>query len=102
MGVTWCQLYASTRLDLLSRQMLTNTDRSVSIPQERAQSAGLKHDQVKINPRYGGGYPANVEGLHQLHCLVRMKYCRLLVANKEAEPTAAVTLLQLRLLPCTR
>jgi hypothetical protein len=24
---------------------------------------------VKISEKYGGGFPANVEGLHQLHCL---------------------------------
>lgn len=24
---------------------------------------------MKINPKYGGGFPANVEGLHHLHCL---------------------------------
>jgi hypothetical protein len=29
----------------------------------------LKPDQVQINPKYGGGFPANVEGLHHLHCL---------------------------------
>lgn len=25
---------------------------------------------MKIRHKYGGGYPANIEGLHQLHCLV--------------------------------
>ena len=53
--------------------LLIELDRSVAIPVERAESAGLEHDQVKINPKYGGGFPANVEGLHQLHCLVRVK-----------------------------
>ena len=24
---------------------------------------------MQINEKYGGGYPAFVEGLHQLHCL---------------------------------
>jgi len=37
-----------------------------------APESGFKPDQVKINPKYGGGFPANVEGLHHLHCLVRM------------------------------
>jgi Mycotoxin biosynthesis protein UstYa len=54
--------------------MLTTADRSVAVPLERARSAGLEPDQVKINPKYGGGYPANVEGLHQLHCLVSVEY----------------------------
>ncbi|ETN43878.1 uncharacterized protein HMPREF1541_11009 [Cyphellophora europaea CBS 101466] len=43
--------------------------RPVRIPVERAQEAGLRKDHVQIDPRYGGGYPANVEGLHHLHCL---------------------------------
>lgn len=30
---------------------------------------GLRRDQVKISQEYGGGFPANVEGLHHLHCL---------------------------------
>lgn len=29
----------------------------------------MASDQAKINAKYGGGYPANVEGLHHLHCL---------------------------------
>jgi hypothetical protein len=40
------------------------------VPEAEAAQSGLTPDQVKINPKYGGGYPANVEGLHHLHCLV--------------------------------
>lgn len=40
------------------------------MPVEQAKQSGLAPDQVSINEKYGGGYPANVEGLHQLHCLV--------------------------------
>lgn len=43
--------------------------RSLRVPAEEAQKSGLAPDQVKINEKYGGGYPANVEGLHHLHCL---------------------------------
>ncbi|KAF4307442.1 hypothetical protein GTA08_BOTSDO03728 [Botryosphaeria dothidea] len=43
--------------------------RSVAIPEDKAEKAGIAKDQVKISEKYGGGYPANVEGLHQLHCL---------------------------------
>ncbi|KAF2210522.1 hypothetical protein CERZMDRAFT_45518 [Cercospora zeae-maydis SCOH1-5] len=43
--------------------------RAVGIPADIAPSVGLRPDQVQINEKYGGGYPANVEGLHQLHCL---------------------------------
>lgn len=46
------------------------TDRSVVIPADQAEKSGLLPDQVKISEKYGGGFPANVEGLHQLHCLV--------------------------------
>jgi hypothetical protein len=47
------------------------SDRAVRVPAEEAEASGLAPDQVKINQKYGGGYPANVEGLHHLHCLVR-------------------------------
>ncbi|RMD43379.1 hypothetical protein DV735_g1695, partial [Chaetothyriales sp. CBS 134920] len=43
--------------------------RSVRIPPELAMQSNLLPDQVKINQKYGGGFPANVEGLHHLHCL---------------------------------
>lgn len=46
-------------------------DRSIRVPPDLAAQSGLLPDQVKINEKYGGGFPANVEGLHQLHCLVR-------------------------------
>ena len=45
------------------------TDRSLAVPVTEAARAGLKADQVQINPKHGGGFPANVEGLHHLHCL---------------------------------
>ncbi|RKF60825.1 putative tat pathway signal sequence [Erysiphe neolycopersici] len=43
--------------------------RALVVPQNLAAKAGLKQSQVQINPAYGGGYPANIEGLHHLHCL---------------------------------
>jgi len=43
--------------------------RSISVPQNLARKSGIASDQVKISPAYGGGYPANLEGLHHLHCL---------------------------------
>ncbi|OAL52345.1 hypothetical protein IQ07DRAFT_620013 [Pyrenochaeta sp. DS3sAY3a] len=39
------------------------------IPVEEAEKSGLAPDQVKVKEKYGGGYPAHVEGLHHLHCL---------------------------------
>lgn len=50
--------------------ILTRTDRAVRISPEDAEKAGIAHDQVKINQKHGGGFPANIEGFHHLHCLV--------------------------------
>jgi hypothetical protein len=47
------------------------TDHAARIPLHEAEHSGLAPDQVKIKEEYGGGYPAHVEGLHHLHCLVR-------------------------------
>lgn len=44
--------------------------RSIRVSESESERAGLSHDNVKINPKYGGGYPVQVEGFHQLHCLV--------------------------------
>ncbi|KAJ5740756.1 hypothetical protein N7493_000628 [Penicillium malachiteum] len=43
--------------------------RAIRVAAEDAQESGIAVDQVKINPKYGGGFPANVEGMHHLHCL---------------------------------
>ncbi|KAJ8060844.1 hypothetical protein OCU04_009928 [Sclerotinia nivalis] len=43
--------------------------RGVVIPAAFAARSGIETDQVKINEKYGGGYPANLEGLKQLRCL---------------------------------
>ncbi|KAL4948031.1 hypothetical protein BDW69DRAFT_203833 [Aspergillus filifer] len=43
--------------------------RAIRVPVEEAAKSGITPDQVQINEAYGGGYPANVEGLHHLHCL---------------------------------
>lgn len=50
-----------------------DTDRPLSVPPEIAGQVGLAPDQVKVNSKYGGGFPANVESLHQLHCAVRQR-----------------------------
>jgi hypothetical protein len=39
------------------------------VPSSLAAKAGLLESQVQISDKYGGGFPANVEGLHHLHCL---------------------------------
>ncbi|KAF1926742.1 uncharacterized protein M421DRAFT_6655 [Didymella exigua CBS 183.55] len=43
--------------------------RSVVVPESEAQKSGIRDSQVKISEEYGGGFPANVEGLHHMHCL---------------------------------
>jgi hypothetical protein len=62
------QQYSHGRLVLI-----IGPDRSVVIPEDDAERTGLRNDQVKISQEYGGGFPANVEGLHHLHCLVSSK-----------------------------
>ncbi|MCJ1380834.1 hypothetical protein MMC17_003943 [Xylographa soralifera] len=43
--------------------------RSAIVPADLADQAGLSPDHVQVSEKYGGGFPANVEGLHHLHCL---------------------------------
>ena len=47
--------------------------RSLAVPPELAAKSNLRtsppYSHVHINPKHGGGYPANIEGLHHLHCL---------------------------------
>ncbi|PTU18998.1 hypothetical protein P175DRAFT_0442924 [Aspergillus ochraceoroseus IBT 24754] len=43
--------------------------RTLRVPAEDAAKSGIAPDQVRIKEKYGGGFPANVEGLHHLHCL---------------------------------
>jgi hypothetical protein len=45
-------------------------DRSLAVSANEAAKSGLKPDQVQISKKYGGGFPANVEGLRHLRCLV--------------------------------
>ena len=44
-------------------------DRAIAIPASEAPASGLTQSHVQIAAKYGGGFPANVEGLHHLHCL---------------------------------
>ncbi|KAK3393677.1 hypothetical protein B0H63DRAFT_531545 [Podospora didyma] len=43
--------------------------RPVVVPENLAKGAGLSETHVRVSDKYGGGYVANVEGLHHLHCL---------------------------------
>jgi hypothetical protein len=46
-------------------------DNSVLIPEEEAESYGLLAGQVKMRKETGGRFPAYVDALHLMHCLVR-------------------------------
>ena len=56
---------------LQSQWLLTicSSDRAAIVPVELAAKSGLLESQVQVREKYGGGFPANVEGLHHLHCL---------------------------------
>jgi hypothetical protein len=69
MGFDWSELSVIDSTHNLVLEANNFADRSLAVPVEQAARAGLKRDQVQINPKYGGGFPANVEGLHHLHCL---------------------------------
>jgi hypothetical protein len=49
-------------------------DRGIRVPAEDAEESGLAVDQVRIKDKYGGGFPAEVEGFRRLRCLVRIPY----------------------------
>lgn len=46
------------------------TDRPSAVPEIYAELSGIPSGHVRVSPKYGGGFIANVEGLHHLHCLV--------------------------------
>lgn len=79
MGTRWTQrgsrsaqtVYTPTIWSSFDADRLTCVDVAARIPEDQAARAGIAPDQVKIKEKYGGGYPAHVEGLHHLHCLVR-------------------------------
>ncbi|CAI7675679.1 unnamed protein product [Penicillium manginii] len=43
--------------------------RGIRVPAEDAEESGLAVDQVRIKDKYGGGFPAEVEGFRRLRCL---------------------------------
>ena len=73
------------------------------VPAEEAAKSNLLPDQVKISDKYGGGFPANVEGLHHLHCLVRVSQVEMeaQLTEKPTESSPTSPILQFRLLSCS-
>lgn len=51
------------------REML---DRPSIVPETVAE---FSESHVRVSKKYGGGFVANVEGLHHLHCLVLYHFC---------------------------
>jgi hypothetical protein len=52
---------------------------------EEASETGLRAEQVQISQDYGGGFPANVEGLHHLHCLVASLWADLCLGSADVQ-----------------
>ena len=50
--------------------------RPLRVSEADAKRSGITSDQAKIRKEHGGGYSANLEGLHHLHCLVICQYSR--------------------------
>jgi hypothetical protein len=84
------RLYASI---LRMEYELINPDRAAIVPVEMAEYSGLTPFHVQVNSKYGGGFPANVEGLHHLHCLVSCPCTYFRHRSDQAESTAAVVIL---------
>lgn len=57
----------------VDQKLISPSDRPVVVPEQSGKAMGLHH-HVRVNEKYGGGFPANIEGLHHLHCLVRYQY----------------------------
>jgi hypothetical protein len=69
-GPLWGWIVRSFKLKSKTANTYGSVDRSLAVPPKEAAKSGLKPSQVQISDKYGGGFPANVEGLHHLHCLV--------------------------------
>lgn len=71
-GILWVSIVCHFSLARTNNCHVSNlfTDRGIRVPAVDAEESGLAIDQVRIKDRYGGGFPAEVEGFHHLHCLV--------------------------------
>jgi hypothetical protein len=55
-----------------TKRPLLTLDKNILIPEEKAESYGLGAGHVKLRKEVGGGFPAYVDALHLMHCLVRI------------------------------
>lgn len=62
---------------------LHTIDQPSSAPEAYAELSRIRPSHVRVSTEYGGGFIADVEGLHHLHCLVRdlIGYCHILGAH---------------------
>lgn len=97
-------LYVSWASKHFSFRRLISADSAARVPEEQAARSGIAEDQVKIKEKYGGGYPAHVEGLHHLHCLVSTAVTSFerFDTDTGAEPFAEDIGMEHRVLPETR
>ena len=80
-GKLWVWIVSSVEYSFFEMTLNLCGDEPVAIPEREALQSGLRHGFVRISAEYGGGYLANVEALHHLHCLVCMmesvvRHCR--------------------------
>lgn len=68
LGKHWVLIVGVLTLHLFAK-LIAMIDRAAIVPPDTALRAGLLPSQVQVSEKYGGGYPASVEGLHHLHCL---------------------------------
>jgi hypothetical protein len=70
-------------------------DDMIIVPENQdVTTYGLESGQVKRPLSLGGGYPANLEVFHQLHCLVRSLLLHKIISDNESAEfdTADITL----------
>lgn len=70
MGSFGCGLQVVWEYSFFDMALNLCGDEPVAIPEREALQSGLRRGFVRISAEYGGGYLANVEALHHLHCLV--------------------------------
>ncbi|TID27959.1 hypothetical protein E2P81_ATG00714 [Venturia nashicola] len=43
--------------------------RPLILPEKVGEEMGIPKNHVRVNPKYGGGYPVYIEATHQIHCV---------------------------------
>lgn len=100
-----CMLYHPRPYFTATADTGVHAARAGVISKEEGLKSGLTDAHVQRADKYGGGFFVNVEGMHHLHCLVRLQFsgykkraCQVYEANVFTEPRSPRLVLQLRLL----